>query len=474
MYAAARDRLGPGRTLAVGDRLDIDIAGARRAGLDSALVLTGGTTREEADAADPRPTHVADSLAALVLGSGPHASTHAAWRPLITAWHRPRPLEIPEGFLRVCVLPSGASDHQSTRVPARGTTSLIRLVIEGSVCLIVNPHAGGGRALRLLPGVEAALRWQGRPFRVAETMSMQHARELAREACDNGEICAAMGGDGIVGAVAGELRDGAGLLVVLPGGRGNDFARKLGHPVRPGGGGGAAREPARRSGSTSPRPSGTTYLGILSAGIDSDVSRIALETRLKLGTFVYTYGVLRAIAGWKQAAWDADDRRRAGVVRRLLGRGGELRRVRRRDVPGARRRARRRPARDRHDLRQSKFRYLRGLPRVFNGSHLKDPAVTLVQAKEITFHADRPFTAYADGDPIGDLPLTVRCCRARCGWWRRDDPARRRRGRRQGGRHARAHRRARRRDVAARARCSRASSRTRSAASRAGWNAAAS
>ncbi|HEX6026291.1 MAG TPA: HAD-IIA family hydrolase [Solirubrobacter sp.] len=68
MYAAARDRLGPGRVLAVGDRLDIDIAGARRAGLDSALVLTGGTTRAQADAADPRPTHVADSLAALVLG----------------------------------------------------------------------------------------------------------------------------------------------------------------------------------------------------------------------------------------------------------------------------------------------------------------------------------------------------------------------------------------------------------------------
>jgi HAD superfamily hydrolase (TIGR01450 family) len=67
MYEAARDRLGPGRMLAVGDLLDIDVAGARRAGLDSALVLTGGTTREEADAADPKPTHVADSLAALVL-----------------------------------------------------------------------------------------------------------------------------------------------------------------------------------------------------------------------------------------------------------------------------------------------------------------------------------------------------------------------------------------------------------------------
>jgi glycerol-1-phosphatase len=67
MYEAARDRLGPGRMLAVGDLLDVDVAGARRAGLDSALVLTGGTTREAAAAADPKPTHVADSLAALVL-----------------------------------------------------------------------------------------------------------------------------------------------------------------------------------------------------------------------------------------------------------------------------------------------------------------------------------------------------------------------------------------------------------------------
>jgi glycerol-1-phosphatase len=67
MYAAARDRLGDGRYLAVGDRIDIDVVGARRAGIDSALVLTGITGRADADAARPRPTHVADSLAALVL-----------------------------------------------------------------------------------------------------------------------------------------------------------------------------------------------------------------------------------------------------------------------------------------------------------------------------------------------------------------------------------------------------------------------
>jgi glycerol-1-phosphatase len=68
MYEAARDRLGQGRCLAVGDRLDVDVAGARHAGMDSALVLTGATSRAEANAADPRPTYVSESLATLVLG----------------------------------------------------------------------------------------------------------------------------------------------------------------------------------------------------------------------------------------------------------------------------------------------------------------------------------------------------------------------------------------------------------------------
>jgi HAD superfamily hydrolase (TIGR01450 family) len=67
MYATARDRLGDGRYLAVGDRLDTDVEGARRAGIDSALVLTGATSESELDAAARRPTHVAGSLAALVL-----------------------------------------------------------------------------------------------------------------------------------------------------------------------------------------------------------------------------------------------------------------------------------------------------------------------------------------------------------------------------------------------------------------------
>jgi HAD superfamily hydrolase (TIGR01450 family) len=68
-YEAALERLGPGRALGVGDRLELDVAGAHAAGIDAALVLTGGATAQQAAAADPAPRHVAASLAALVLGA---------------------------------------------------------------------------------------------------------------------------------------------------------------------------------------------------------------------------------------------------------------------------------------------------------------------------------------------------------------------------------------------------------------------
>lgn len=67
MFTAALDRLGPGRALVVGDRLDSDLAGAAAARLDGAIVLTGVTSREQAQAAhDPEPVAIADTLHALV------------------------------------------------------------------------------------------------------------------------------------------------------------------------------------------------------------------------------------------------------------------------------------------------------------------------------------------------------------------------------------------------------------------------
>ena len=67
LFLTALDRLGPARALVVGDRLDADMAGARAAGLDGALVLTGASTAAMARDADPAPAFVAGSLAELLL-----------------------------------------------------------------------------------------------------------------------------------------------------------------------------------------------------------------------------------------------------------------------------------------------------------------------------------------------------------------------------------------------------------------------
>ncbi|MDQ6842605.1 MAG: HAD-IA family hydrolase, partial [Actinomycetota bacterium] len=68
IFMTALDRLGEGRTLVVGDRLDADLGGATAAGLHAAIVLTGVTTREQADdAVDPAPVAVADDLRSLLI-----------------------------------------------------------------------------------------------------------------------------------------------------------------------------------------------------------------------------------------------------------------------------------------------------------------------------------------------------------------------------------------------------------------------
>ncbi|HEY1285720.1 MAG TPA: HAD-IIA family hydrolase [Solirubrobacterales bacterium] len=64
--AACRRLPGCERVAMVGDRVASDIEGGRRAGLGTILVLTGATSRGEADRAEPRPDHVVDDLSGLL------------------------------------------------------------------------------------------------------------------------------------------------------------------------------------------------------------------------------------------------------------------------------------------------------------------------------------------------------------------------------------------------------------------------
>jgi diacylglycerol kinase family enzyme len=179
------------------------------------------------------------------------------------------------------------------------------------------------------------------------------------------------------------------VLGVLPGGRGNDFARSLGIPLDP-----AAACEVLASGVVRALDLGEAgervFIGIASCGFDSDANRIANETRLIRGNLVYAYGALRALASWRPATFslrlDDGESRRAAPAASLDD--GLLDVVIVGHVP--------------------KLRFLRLLPTVFKGRHVRQPNVEVLRAREIEISAERPFTLYADGDPIASLPVKVR------------------------------------------------------------------
>jgi glycerol-1-phosphatase len=66
LFEIAKEVVGPGRVAMVGDRIASDIDGGRAAGLETVLVLSGTSSREEAEAADPPPDFVLEDLAGLL------------------------------------------------------------------------------------------------------------------------------------------------------------------------------------------------------------------------------------------------------------------------------------------------------------------------------------------------------------------------------------------------------------------------
>jgi YegS/Rv2252/BmrU family lipid kinase len=285
------------------------------------------------------------------------------------------------------------------------------------VRLIVNPAAGGGRARRLAPEAEAALRAHGLTVNRDDTRDLPHARDLAVEAARAGETVVVLSGDGAIGAVADALREVPhAVLGVLPGGRGNDLARVLGIPddvrdacatiaegVPRAMDVGEVRDPGAEH--------GRSFVGIASAGFDSDANRIANEAPAWLGGLVYAYGALRALVSWQPARFeielDPPSERRSftaytiGTCNSKAYGGGML------AAPDA--------MLDDGLLEVivlesiGKLAFLtKILPNVFKGTHVDQPSVHVFRAREVSISCERAFTMYADGDPIGELPVSVR------------------------------------------------------------------
>ena len=284
------------------------------------------------------------------------------------------------------------------------------------VRLIVNPSAGGGRAATVAPAGKDALERLGVSVERVDTRDLDHARELAREGAAAGEIVAAVSGDGMIGAIADALKElPDAVMGIIPGGRGNDLARVLGIPDEPDEAAAVIAAGHARAidvglvidGSGAARG----FVGIASVGFDSDANRIANEAPAWLGGLVYVYGALRALLAWKPARFEleldppgepmsftaytvgaANSQCYGGGMRAApsaLLNDGMLEVIVLEDV--------------------SKLAFLtRLMPKVFKGEHVHLPGVRCFRAREVLISCERPFEMYADGDPIGELPVRVR------------------------------------------------------------------
>ena len=275
------------------------------------------------------------------------------------------------------------------------------------LALLVNPAAAGGRALKVWGQATAELERLQAEHRTIETRSLEHAADEAREAAARGETPTTIGGDGLVRPIAAALRGSEAALAIVPGGRGNDFARVLGIPAEPAQAVRTALEAPERLVDVA-EVNGTPYVGIASLGFDSDANRIANEARLIKGNLVYLYAALRALARWKPATFTAIvDGERHTVVgygvfvgnSKAYGGGMYL-------FPDA----------ELDDGKldvllcadHSKLSSLGDLVRVFKGTHLKAPWFQLLRGSEVEVRSDREFAVYADGDALATTPATMR------------------------------------------------------------------
>jgi YegS/Rv2252/BmrU family lipid kinase len=278
------------------------------------------------------------------------------------------------------------------------------------LAVIVNPTAGAGKAREALPRIRSELERLGADFHVIETTSADHARAEGKAARECGEAVGALGGDGLVGTLAGVLCGGDSPLALLPGGRGNDLARVLGIPTDPEAAARLAVEGVERAIDV-PEVDGRSYVGIASCGFDSDANRIANEAKLVRGNLVYVYAALRALAAWKHANFEVtvDGERHSVrgysvIVANSKAYGGGMYVVPHAELDDGQ-----------LDVvlcaASSKLHFLRGFPKLFSGSHVDDPYLRFIRGEEVEVSADRPFAVYADGDPIGDLPVRIRVAR---------------------------------------------------------------
>lgn len=299
------------------------------------------------------------------------------------------------------------------------------------VWLIVNPRAGAGRAAKVAANALPLFREAG----IEPTVHIcangdEPAQMAARARADEADVVVAVGGDGLVAAVAegllGEGAPGNGsapaggsalangtALAVLPTGSANDYGRALGVRSLPIADQVAlVVDPTARARVDVVRvetATGTRHiLNVGGTGFDAVVAERAMRMTSLRGAPRYVAAMLAELPRFHSAQFTLtldgtrhETRAMMVVVANGTTYGGGMR-----VAPSA-------------HLQNgwldvcvigelSRLDFLRAFPLVFRGTHTDHPAVTMLRAREVSISSDRRFGVLGDGELLGQLPATFR------------------------------------------------------------------
>jgi diacylglycerol kinase (ATP) len=278
------------------------------------------------------------------------------------------------------------------------------------VVVVANPSAGRGKGGRLIGKVDRMLQEAGiaHEFRISESATGL-TEQVRRAAQEGAGTVAVLGGDGSAGLAANGILGTGGTLAILPSGTGDDLAHSLGVASL----GAAVRalvdpnvvpiDVVRVTTGTERR----VYVNVAGAGFDSEVTEAANAMRLGLGpTGTYIASVVKTLSRFVPAGFrvELDDDVVEGphmlvVVANAIRYGGGMRVAPNASVVDGRL--------DVLLLRAlGKGAFLRAFPKVFRGTHVRHPAVTIATARHVKIEADRRVQVYADGERVGPLPAT--------------------------------------------------------------------
>jgi diacylglycerol kinase (ATP) len=265
----------------------------------------------------------------------------------------------------------------------------------GTLVVVANPTAGGGKAGRLIGKVDSILRDLRVEHRILVTDSPAEMEASCRREAEAGaSIVAVIGGDGTVSCAANGLA-------------GDDFARAIGvsrfdtavkrlaapHIVR--------LDVVRVTAAGSAR----CFVNVAGAGFDSEVNETANAMRIRLGgTVTYLLALVSTLRRFTPAHYVVTidgDRTELDAMLVVVGSGisyGGGMKV----LPDS--------ALDDGELdvciveALSRLDFLRAFPKVYTGSHGSHPKVRLMRARAVSVEANRAIQVYADGERIGPLP----------------------------------------------------------------------